>query len=231
MTIGNYIYVIRYRERDHKIGFSIRPERRLKQLQCDGYVLRLVRAWHRPSGDAPRVESIAHRIVRQWQYELGGERERFELSETAACLAVDLAAQIADDEATPCVQEPLPAVEYPPVTPAIRRPERLEEYGPPADLAPPMYGPPMPPLPLKIGYAQRSVPGALERDKDILVAFGVEPARIYSELGSSPGEAFRHAVKACRDGDTLVIVQPKHFTDEAEVRLRNKGATIVRAAA
>ena len=57
MDEPNYVYVIRFSDRVHKIGISRDPNKRLSQLSCQHrHPLSLVRTWLREGGDAGRVE-------------------------------------------------------------------------------------------------------------------------------------------------------------------------------
>ncbi len=229
---GNYVYVIRYREHDHKIGFSVRPDQRFSALRAQTSASRIIRTWHRPDGDAQRVEGIAHRLLREWRLPIPRQVERFGLSEIAACMAVDLAVRIAEDEAHPRdfapapVPPPPPSVAIEPPRPRERPPER-DQYGPPADLAPPMYGPPPP---VRIGYALCRSDDDVAKNKAALIEVGVEEARIYMDMGRRRGPGMVAARKACRTGDILVLVKT---TADPQLRavMAEKGATWMEIAA
>ena len=223
---GNFVYVIRYREHDHKIGFSIRPESRLSALRSQTQAEAIVRTWHRPAGDAQRVERIAHLLLREWRLPIPSQVERFGLSEIAACMAVDLAVRIAEDEAHPraFVQPREPVIELPRAQPRLAIVER-PEWPKPLNL--PLYGPP---APLRIGYALCRTDEEVATSTAALMGAGVEEARIYMDLGRRRGSGMKAARKACRAGDVLVLA--KTIADHGlRASLTEKGATWMEIAA
>ncbi|MDO5366500.1 recombinase family protein [Kocuria sp.] len=66
--------------------------------------------------------------------------------------------------------------------------------------------------PLKVGYARVSTDEQdLTAQREGLVAFGVDPKRIYVDHGltvrNADREGLRQALAACRDGDTFVVTK------------------------
>lgn len=230
MSDGGFVYVIRFGDYDHKIGVSYEPERRCSQVGGE----RVCKTWRGLGFNAYDIEGTAHRLLRDWRIMGVPSVERFHASEATACKAVELAVLLLKDKmahgmarlraaearAAPtvlslpaCVSGPAPA---------------REAFGPPADLAPPMFGPPPP---FRIGYAQRAGANVLDMDVARLVAAGVERARIYTDRGVGPGPGFVAALRACRTGDFLVVAQEKHAGPETIEALARKGAYLVRAVA
>lgn len=89
MSKCNYVYVIRFGDIDHKVGFSVSPTRRIAEVKGQS----VVRVWRRPNGDAQALEGIAHRLLREWRIPLPSEKERFSVSADVACEAIEIAAR------------------------------------------------------------------------------------------------------------------------------------------
>lgn len=89
MSRCNYVYVIRFGDIDHKVGFSVSPTRRIAEVKGQS----VVRVWRRPNGDAQALEAIAHRLLREWRIPLPSEKERFSVSADVACEAIEIAAR------------------------------------------------------------------------------------------------------------------------------------------
>jgi len=208
----NFVYVIRFGENDHKIGVSIAPLRRFSTLRCTG-AEKIVKVWQRP-GDAYRVETAAHRLLDGRRLCIGAQRERFRLSADAACMAVDLAIQIVADDSR--VSRRLGEA-------VMSR--MINVVAPPAAVPLPAHSPSF--SPVTIGYALAASPAQVARRSELLVGAGVEPHRLYIDRARRPSVACAHAWKACRAGDTLVLLKPDPETVAA---VEAKGA-LVRVAA
>lgn len=96
--MADFVYVMAYAEKLHKIGFSNDPYRRLPEIQAlDGTGISIVRTWARPRGDAQDVETQAHTLLGSSRALNVRSDEIFEIGEYAACLAVELAQALVDD--------------------------------------------------------------------------------------------------------------------------------------
>lgn len=175
MDEPNYVYVIRFSDRVHKIGISRDPNKRLSQLSCQHrHPLSLVRTWLREGGDAGRVESLAHTVLAEFRsFDFSGE-EIFAVTAEAACCAVELAHALHRNS----VESVLPELPVPVST-------LLAEIAS------------LPILKGHLGYIEPSGEG--EKVDQILAMrrAGVDPGRIYAN--------FLSAKKALREGDTLFM--------------------------
>lgn len=208
MREGNYIYVIRYGIRDHKIGYSFKPRRRLSQLSKNGHSLQLICAWHRPLNDARVVESIAHRFLCEWRLDIKSERERFEISAESACKAVELAISIVEDTCTHnsiATQPPEKTI----MVPITIKQEFLKGHEP---IAAEFYGPLRPYPVAKIGYMLCQTAYQKYEYRQKLIEAGAEKERIYYDFGTKIGDEFLSARKALRPGDTFVLIQENLIT-------------------
>jgi hypothetical protein len=88
----NFVYVMRFSDRIHKIGISIDPSARARQMELlHNRKVSVVRVWERALGDAVAVEQHAHKILAQYRHlDLDG-REIFDVTAEVACCAVELA--------------------------------------------------------------------------------------------------------------------------------------------
>lgn len=206
MTGDNFVYVIRFGEMDHKIGFSNEPQRRLRQLPGSQ---RVVRIWSRPL-DAPRVEGVAHKLLCHWLLEAG--YERFGVPEVAACHAVEAAIAIVD------------------AMPRAKQAERPIFAGSTVIL-PTREPTPPPEMPgLRIGYVMQYTRASVEEARRMLEGVGVEPGRIFSDVGE-PAAGLQAARKAIREGDLLVVATPHGADPDTQVVVASKGGAIQELAA
>lgn len=201
---GNHLYVMRYGDRDSKIGVSIEPLGRWRQLRRGG-ARGVVRQWHRPEGDAQKVEAIAHRVLMSWRHRIAGQRERFAVEADTACLAVELAirllAEEREDEARRLMlREALPGLA--------------------AQAAPLPADPGWP-----VGYVFQPSAPAAQVEYDLLVGAGVDPARVLVDV-RKPGVGLRRSVEMCQAGDTLVIAEAARLDAVALAALAAKGAAV-----
>lgn len=230
MTDGGFVYVIRFGDHDHKIGVSYDPDKRRSQVGGE----RVCKTWRGLGFNAYHIEGTAHDLLRAWRVPGVPGVERFRASESTACRAVELAIALLNDQVAHGMgelrkaEQKGAALRLASSMPAHEPEPEREAFGPPAHLAPPMFGPP---APFRIGYAQRAGANVLHMDVARLVAAGVQRTRIYTDCGVEPGPGFAAALKACRAGDFLVVAQDKHAMPEAIETLARKGAYIVRAAA
>lgn len=96
--MGNYVYVIRYEDRVHKIGMSGDPRMRLASSQTkDARSLSLVDTWYRPKGDAAEIEARVHELLRDRQSSELRQRERFMVCGSVACAAVSYIEALVDE--------------------------------------------------------------------------------------------------------------------------------------
>lgn len=206
MRVGNFIYVIRYGERDVKIGISVAPVARLKQLKGGGAV-HVVHRWYRPEGDARRLEAVAHRLLASWRHRISGQKERFAISERSAKQAVELAMLLEQDN---------------------RASEALIHAERAAAAAHLVAAQPLPAVSEQnrhIGYVRRATAGEASAECDFLTGLGVEVAAIYVDVGK-PGAGLRAARKACAAGDALVIAAADRIDGEARAALAAAGAVV-----
>lgn len=203
---GNYLYVMRYGDRDSKIGISIAPQKRLRQLRPTG-VGDLVRQWFRPAGDAQEVEAVAHRVLSQWRHRISGQRERFRAGADTACLAVQLAIGLAEEERAEAARL---AVD--------RRNIQVRSLR----LAPlgllPTHG-------RHIGYVLQPTAGDAGRESDMLASVGVDVAFLHVDIGKA-GVGLRRACQACEAGDVLVVAEPGRLDEATMAALLAKGAVV-----
>ena len=201
---GNNLYVMRYGDRDSKIGVSVEPLGRWRQLRRGG-ARGVVRQWHRPEGDAQRVEAIAHRVLSSWRHRIAGQRERFAVEADTACLAVELAIRLLAEEREEEARRLM-----------------LREALP--DLV--AQAAPLPPDPgWPVGYVfQPSAPAAAV-ECDLVTAAGVDPARVFVDV-RKPGVGLRRAVEMCQAGDTLVVAEAARLDAVARAALAEKGAAV-----
>jgi len=85
----NYIYVMRYGENLHKIGFSIKPLARLRALRSPSMDIGLVASWERPNGDAQVIEKLVHRALKPHRITAHGTTETFTVSAQRAIRAIE----------------------------------------------------------------------------------------------------------------------------------------------
>lgn len=207
MTGDNFVYVIRFGELDHKIGYSNEPQRRRHQLPGAQHV---VRVWRRPA-DAPKVEGVAHRLLARWLLEDG--YERFGVPEAAACHAVEAAIAIVD------------------AMPSVDRQNGQPKFAGSAVVLPmrePLRAPEMPGL--RIGYAMQHNSHAVDEARRLLVSAGVEHGRVYADIGE-PGPGLLAARKAIRQGDVLVVATPHGADPETCAAVTARGGAIQEIAA
>lgn len=95
--MADFVYVMAYADRLHKIGFSNNPFRRLSELQQqDGARIEIVKTWERRGNDAQIIEAQAHQLLAYHRAPDARSDEVFEVGEYAACLAVELAQELVD---------------------------------------------------------------------------------------------------------------------------------------
>ena len=95
--MADFVYVMAYADRLHKIGFSNNPFRRLSELQQqDGARIGIVKTWERRGNDAQIIEAQAHQLLAYHRAPDARSDEVFEVGEYAACLAVELAQELVD---------------------------------------------------------------------------------------------------------------------------------------
>ena len=201
---GNYVYVIRYGDLDHKVGFSVRPTQRLGHLRdTSPLALTLVRTWHRPHGDAETVERVAHRLLATWRLDILGQMERFEVNARVACRAVETAGFIVREEGRAIVSKD------------ARRAVQMALTIP----APASDGV------FRIGYVCGERADVITQRSRALILAGVPHTRIYADR-PIPGPGLASAVKAIRQGDRLVLAGIKALPPELHDRVMQKGAAV-----
>lgn len=203
MSEGNYVYVISFSDLDHKIGFSNNPWRRIAELPG---AIRVVKVWPCPAADGQMVESLAHRVLAEWRREIPSARERFNVSEAAACLAVELAIALRQDEALAASARAVQAA-------------LAEKYREMAASAAAGHG-------LRIGYVCGASASAAVAEADAVVSAGADPGRVYVDIGR-PSQSLRAAIKAVRGGDTIVIAAPDRLDGLSRKTLAAKSVSIM----
>lgn len=181
----NSIYVIRYEDRLHKVGFSNDPRSRMRFLQLgEARRLSLIRSWPRPSGDAQTVEAQAHMLLAPWRDEQPGFRERFKVGGAAACAAVELAVALVAERGKP------------PVAAAARlKPSEAAALNSLQAMAIDQT---------RMAYLRL---GEGETEGEWIIAMrqlGIQPDSVFIDQGGGMQEAIALA-KNMRDGDTLVV--------------------------
>lgn len=201
---GNWLYVMAYGPRDTKIGVSDAPRRRWRELRPGG-ARGLVRQWHRPDGDAQRIEAAAHRVLASWRHPIAGQRERFAVEAETACMAVELALRLVAEAAED----------------AARR-EMLRETLPElvAAAAPVPAGAGWP-----LGYVCQPTAPAAAVECDLLTALGVDPARLLVDV-RRPGVGLRRAVDRIQPGEVLVVAEAARIDAEARAAVLARGASV-----
>ena len=197
------VYVMAYGPRDHKIGVSIAPPSRLKQLRAGG-AARVVHCWLRPAGDARLVETMAHRLLGPWRFRITGQRERFEVGEEAARRAVECAIALADE-----------AREHQ----ARRDATRAALAGPLAAL------PELPAHGRHFGYVQGPDALACAAECDVLAGAGVPVARLHVDIGG-PGPGLRAVSRAVETGDVLVVTARDRLEPATRAALEELGIAL-----
>lgn len=197
------VYVMAYGPMDHKIGVSIAPPSRLKQLRAGG-AARVVHCWLRPEGDARAVEAAAHRLLGPWRFRITGQRERFEVGEEAARRAVECAITLAEEART-----------------VRARREALR-----AALAePPVALPELPAHGRHWGYVQGPDAPSCAAECDALAAAGVPLARLHVDIGA-PGRGLRAVARAVEEGDVLVVTARERLSIETRAALEELGVAL-----
>ena len=174
-AVADFVYVMAYAEKLHKIGFSSNPFRRLAEIQQqDGTQIGIIKMWERRGGDAQTVEAQAHQLLAYHRAPDARSDEVFEIGEYAACLAVELAQELVD-----------------------ARPVRVGRAVP---LSASVASAHLSEVPEKAGWFGYLTPfGAHEKDRQVVAMReqGVSLERIYSDRWA--------VIKALRPGDVLLV--------------------------
>jgi len=200
----NYLYVMGYGERDTKIGVSIAPVSRLAQLRPTG-AAGVIKDWLRPTGDAQRVEAIAHRLLASYRIQITGQRERFAVGAEAACQAVELAiilaaeARDAEREGEALQDACAEAMEIAVAPPATEAHQRTW------------------------GYVFRPTAAQAGAEADFLTRMGVPVAGIYRDIGKR-GTGLKRVLAALKPGDVLVVAGHDRVEDITLLDVAQRGA-------
>jgi len=95
---ANFVYVMRYGERLHKIGFSVSPLARLRALRFRDMEIGLIQSWERPHGDAQIIERLVHRALKPHRAPAYGTTETFAVSAHRAIAAIENVIAAVDGE-------------------------------------------------------------------------------------------------------------------------------------